>query len=580
MVVLTIVTTLTPFAAAIAVRGVIDRVRPGHLDRDVVPWLLALVLIGVVHAVLGVRRVKASLTLAAEVVSDLQVRLYDRVQRMPIPFFARVRPGAVASRIVNDLEAIEFVVGNTIAMLISGLVTFWAALATLAIVDWRLLIAGVAAVAVLPAMRHRVRAVRGMTDRLLTINGRTYDLAFERLGFAGAQHVKLNGDYAQELERFESLSIERQKLRAEVRSNVQTLDPVVNGLLSVVIAAGMVIALSLTKMNIGSLVFFALAMRLAQQPLASAAAVQLDLAVGAVVLDRVYEILDFDVAIDGDVAESSVPEGGSDTPPTAARVQLQRVSFAFPSIRQIVPPSLSLDIGSVVSTEPVLDNVSFDIEPGMFVGLVGATGSGKSSIAALLAGLLTPTSGTVALDGTPLAELPRSVVRGSIAYVAQDCYLFNDTIEANLTFGLADVTAHDYVRACQVVQIHSFVHGLRSGYNTVVGDHGARLSGGERQRLALARAILSRPPVLVLDEATAHVDAATEQSIHEAIASELAGSTRLVIAHRLSVVRSADRILYLQHGRIVEDGTHDELVHLDGEYAKAWRAQSPDGRVE
>lgn len=579
MVALTVVTTLTPFAAAVAVRGIVDRVRPGHLDRLVLPWLGALAAIGLIHAVLGVRRVDASLRLAAEVVTELQERLYDRVQRMPIPFFARVRPGAVASRLVNDLEAIETAVGNTLSTLVSAAVTLVATTVALAVVDWRLLIAGVVALVFVPAVRYRVRSVREMTDRLLLVNARTYDRAFERLGFAGAQHVKLNGTYSDELAGFVHLAEERQRLRADVRSAVQTLDPVVNGILSVLIAIGTVVALSLTELNVGSIVFFTLAVRLAQQPLASAAAVQLDLAIAAVVLDRVYEVLDFPVEIDIDVLPTgSDPDVDSSTDATdgadsLGRLVLRDVSFAFPATRHLVPPSLAIDLGADQPRETVLDRVSVHIEPGTFVGIVGATGSGKSSLAGVLTGLLRPTTGLVELDGVDLAILPRSELRRSISYVAQDCYLLNDTVKANLTFGLGRVSPQDYVRACQIAQIHSFVHRLPSGYNTVVGENGARLSGGQRQRLAMARAMLARPPVLVLDEATAHVDAATEQTIHAAIAEELAGSTRIVIAHRLSVVRAADQILFIQEGRVAECGTHSDLMALGGEYASAWAVQ-------
>jgi ABC-type multidrug transport system fused ATPase/permease subunit len=538
----------------------------------VIAGLIAVV--AVVDAGVGLLERRTSARLGEAVIYDLRSRVYEHVQRMPLAFFTRTRTGALVSRLNNDVigaqraftSALAGVVTNTIALLLT--------LAVMVSLSWQLT---ALVVALLPAFLVPARRV-GARVGALEREARHHDATMtsqmtERFSAPGATLVKLFGRPEREATEFRERAgrVAEIGVRTAVAVEVffRALGLASNLALALVYGLGGYLVLQ-GDLAAGTVVTLALLLNRLYAPLTALATARLDVVTALVSFERVFEVLDLEPLIDEPERPAGAPRG-------PVGVELDDVSFRYPSAEQVSLASLEeVAVLDDRAGELVLHGVSLRVEPGQTVALVGASGAGKSTIAALVPRLHDPDVGSVRIGGVDVRDLSFADLRSIVGVVTQDGHLFHDTIRANLAYAAPEATDEDLWEALRSARLATLVHSLPEGLDTVVGDRGYRLSGGERQRLTIARLLLARPRVVILDEATAHLDAESEAAVQEALAVALDGRTALVIAHRLSTVRAADRILVVDSGRIVEQGTHDQLVAAGGRYATLLRTQLAD----
>ena len=549
----------------------------GGADSDGGPGLVA---IAVLVLVVGLTQVAASFgeqRMRASVSEDLAAStreaMFERLQHAPYSFFIHANPGAVSQRLWDEAFRAAASVVYVLTEGFRALLTLLAAPLLVAAFDLRL--AGVMlflGLFLLPSgfIRRRIRTA--VTDQVI-VQGRYYGLLYERLSLAGALLTRVFGLHR----------VNRDQLRdharrySELGVSAGTWQAVNQLLIGVGLSIGIFAVILVGGrsvqdggMTVGELALLLFYLRIVAGPIQNYSQIRFELIRGFVAFGRLYEILDID-------DEGRPPEGQGADAVAPGVLELSHVSFRYPTAGESVPPSLA-----VVDVRPeraasgnglVLDDVSFRIEPGSFVALAGSSGSGKSTVAALASGLFAPTSGTVVVGGVDIRTLDDVTLKRSVGLVTQDTHLIHDSIRANLLLARPDATEKEMVKACAAAGIHKFIRGLPSGYGTVVGERGVRLSGGQRQRLAFARILLMDPAIVILDEATAHLDTEAETLLREAVDKVLAGRTRLVIAHRLSTIVNADEILVMEGGRIVEHGRHDELLAAGGRYESLYRGQ-------
>ncbi|MGV9352552.1 ABC transporter ATP-binding protein [Streptomyces misionensis] len=570
-VLLGVVTALLAVATPVLAGRVVDAIVSGHDPGTVVHLSLLIALVAVAEAGLGILGRRLSATLGEGLILDLRTAVFDHVQRMPVAFFTRTRTGALVSRLNNDVIGAQRAFANTLSGVVTNLVTLLLTLAVMLTLSWQITLLALVLlpVFVLPARRMGGRMAR-MQREAAALNAAMGTRMTERFSAPGATLVKLFGRPQEESAEFAARAARVRDIgvrTATAQSVFITSLTLVSALaLALVYGLGGWFALRGT-LEPGAIVSLALLLTRLYAPLTALAGARVEVMSALVSFERVFEVLDLKPLIEERPDAVEVPEG-----PVA--VEFDEVRFAYPAADQVSLASLeevaALDTRG--GTE-VLHGISFRAEPGQTVALVGSSGAGKSTIAQLLPRLYDVDAGAVRVGGVDVRDLTAASLRATLGMVTQDGHLFHDTVRANLLLARPDAGDDELWDALGRARLAEVVRSLPDGLDTVVGERGYRLSGGERQRMTIARLLLARQRVVILDEATAHLDNTSEAAVQEALTEALEGRTAVVIAHRLSTVRAADQILVIESGTVVERGTHDQLLAADGRYAELYRTQ-------
>ena len=502
-----------------------------------------------------------SSTVGEGLIFNLRAALFDHVQRMPVLFFTRTQTGTLISRLNNDVIGAQRAFTGTLGTVVGNVIALAGTLAAMFLLEWRLTLLAVAIVPlfVLPARRVG-RRLQAITREGMDLNASMNDTMTERFNVAGALLVKLFGRHDAEARDFGRRAgrVRDIGVRSAMYSRVFLIA------LTFVGASGTAVVYWLGGhltidggLTAGTLVALGLYTVRIYVPLTSLSNARVDVMTAFVSFERVFEVLDAPNPI------TDAP-GARDLTDPEGRVRFDRVRFAYPAGDGAGLESLGFDGGG--GSGDVLADLDLEIPPGRMVAVVGPSGAGKTTMASLIPRLHDVTGGAVLVDGIDVRQLTQSSLRAAIGVVTQDPHLFHDTIAANLLYARPAAAPAELEAACRAARIHDVIAALPEGYQTVVGERGYRLSGGEKQRLAIARMLLKDPAIVILDEATSHLDSDNEAHVQEALAEALRGRTSLVIAHRLSTIADADVIVVLDQGRIVESGTHEELRRAGGLY--------------
>jgi len=564
--------SLLSVAQPLLFRRIIDQgITPG--DASLVTWTaIFIAMLAIADAALGVVSRYFSTRIGEGLIFDLRNEVYDHVQSQSIAFFTRAQTGALISRLNNDVIGAQQAFTSTLGGVLGNMISLIIVLITMFVLSWQITLASLVLVPLflLPA-RYMGRRLQAMTREQMTVNAAMSNQMTERFNVAGALLVKLFGRPKEESQVFSD--------RAKVVRDTGIRIAMANRWFFTALTLVAALATALTYGLGGNLVItgaislgtlLALVGLLAQLygPLTAISNVRVDVMTALVSFDRVFEVLDLQPLVIESEQAGQLPDG-------PLSVSFDHVDFTYPKASEVSLASLESIArpDSAGGEEPVLRDVSFEVAPGTLTALVGPSGAGKTTITALLARLYDPTSGSIRIGEADVKDVSFHSLRDALGVVTQDSHLFHDTIGANLLYARPDATAKQVEQACVDAQIWSMIAALPDRLDTVVGDRGYRLSGGEKQRIALARLLLKSPRVVILDEATAHLDSESERAVHQALDNALSGRTSVVIAHRLSTIREANQILVVVDGAIMQRGTHAELLTQGGVYSDLYETQ-------
>jgi ATP-binding cassette subfamily B protein len=560
-------------------RQIIDK---GILTRDegiVIGIGVAVAAVAVFDAFLGVVNRWFSARIGESLIYDLRTQVFRHVQRQPVAFFTRAQTGSLVSRLNSDVIGAQQAITSTMSSVLSSALSLIAILITMFYLSWLVSVITLALIPlfILPARRVGRRMQR-LTRESMQLDAEMGSTMTERFNVAGAMLVKLFGRPREEGEVFagRAARVRDIGITTAMYGQVFFIALTLLAALSTAVVYGLGGSLIIHGVfQLGTLVALTTLLGRVYAPITSLSNVQVTVMTALVSFDRVFEVLDLKPLIEDkpDAAELPPASPGGRAP----GIEFSDVTFHYPSADEVSLASLE----SVALPVPehsernrdVLHGVSFTVPSGRLTALVGPSGGGKTTITALAARLYDPDSGAVRIGGHDLRDVTQQSLHDAVGVVTQDAHLFHDTLRANLMYARPSATEAEVIEACRAAQIWGLIETLPEGLDTVVGDRGYRLSGGEKQRVALARLLLKAPEVVILDEATAHLDSESEAAVQRALQTALAGRTSLVIAHRLSTIRDADQILVIDSGRVTERGTHAELLAAGGLYAELYHTQ-------
>ena len=552
-----------------------DALRNG--DVPLLNWMCAALLaVPLLSGLIQVMQQYLNNLIGQSIMSDLRYQLYEHLQKQSLRFYTVTQTGQIMSRVNNDVSGVQRVVTETLANLVRDVTTVSFTLITIFFLDWRL---AILAVVILPTIILPMRRVGRFRNRVARQTqekqGEVSAFLQERLGISGFLLARVFGRQMDELTRFKQLNTEL--MRLQIRSNmVGRWFFMFVGVVSAVGPAAVywyggrqVIEGSI---SVGTIVAFVAYLGSLYRPISQLANIYVDIQGALAIFDRIFEYLDL-------VPDVQERPGAMVLGRAEGRIGFEGVHFTYPPPP---PPPPGVEPPPQRPPRPALEDVSFTIQPGQLVALVGHSGAGKTTATYLIPRFYDPDEGRVTLDGHDLRDVTLDSLSAQFGIVTQESFLFHDTLRNNLLYARPHASEEELVAACRAANIHELIVSLPEGYETVVGERGFRLSGGEKQRMSIARAILKDPRILILDEATSSLDSTSEALIQDALEEVMKGRTSVVIAHRLSTVLAADKILVFEGGKVVEEGTHGELLEVDGVYAELYRIQFRDAveRVE
>jgi ATP-binding cassette, subfamily B, bacterial len=510
------------------------------------------------------------------IILDLRTRVFDHVQRMPLQFFTRTQTGALVSRLNNDVTGAQRAFTSTLSGVVSNVIQLVLTAAVMFSLSWQITVLSLILLPlfIIPARRVGKRLAE-ITRESYNLDAKMNATMTERFNVSGALLVKLFGRPGVEAERFgeRARRVRDIGVQQAMFSRTFFVAMLLVASLAQALTYGLGGWLAVTgSVTAGTVVTLALLLTRLYGPLTALSNVRVDVMSALVSFDRVFEVLDLRPGIEEKPDAVAIPAG-------AGKLEFRDVHFRYPSAAEVSLASLE-DVTTLDRQEgaPVLRGVDFTVEPGQMVALVGPSGAGKSTTSMLVSRVYDVTEGAVRVGGVDVRDATLDSLRDTIGVVTQDSHLFHETIAENLRYARPDATEDEMWAALRGAQVEQLVKALPDGLDTVVGERGYRFSGGEKQRIAIARLLLKHPSIVILDEATAHLDSESEAAVQRALSVALEGRTALVIAHRLSTVREADQILVMDGGRIVERGTHEQLVAIGGLYAELYRTQFADSR--
>ncbi|MBO2449968.1 ABC transporter ATP-binding protein [Actinomadura barringtoniae] len=568
-------------ANPLLLKAIIDSgIVPGK--QKVVVWLaVAVAGLALLEAVLGLAQRWYSARIGEGLIYDLRTQVFGHVQRQPVAFFMRAQTGSLVSRLNSDVIGAQRALTTTLSSVVSNVISLVLVLITMLVLSWQVTLI---ALLLLPIFVFPAKWVGKRLQRVsreqMQLDAEMSSLMTERFNVAGAMLAKLYGRPAEEEENFSGRAARVRDIGIVAamygRVFFTALTLVAALATAMVYGVGGFLVVDGT-LELGTLVALATLLTRMYGPLTALSNVHVDVMTALVSFDRVFEVLDLKPLIDDKegAGELARPQPNGDRTAVAApAIEFDRVEFRYPAADEVSLASLESIARSDTSPgRDVLHEVSFTVPPGAMVALVGPSGAGKSTITHLVSRLYDATDGAVRIGGQDVRDVTLDSLRTQVGVVSQDAHLFHDSIRENMRYARPDATDEQIIGALESAYIGDLIADMPDGLDTVVGDRGYRLSGGEKQRLAIARLLLKEPSVVVLDEATAHLDSESEAAVQRALRTALAGRTSLVIAHRLSTIREADQILVVDDGRVVERGRHEDLLLEGGLYAELYRTQ-------